>query len=76
MQTVRVDQLAEVLAQAVRDGMRLEQERIIKLLDDRKRQHTQLVTMRPNRSDDQINHTICRTLESAVSLIKGGNNAA
>jgi hypothetical protein len=35
MQTVRVDQLAEVLAQAVRDGMRLEQERIIKLLTER-----------------------------------------
>ena len=34
MQTVRVDQLANVLAEAVRDGVRLEQERIIKLLKD------------------------------------------
>lgn len=33
MQTVRVDQLANVLAEAVRDGVRLEQERIIKLLE-------------------------------------------
>jgi len=39
MQTVRVDQLAEVLAQAVRDGMRLEQERIIKLLEEQIEAH-------------------------------------
>ncbi len=75
MQTVRVDQLAEVLAQAVRDGMRLEQERIIKLLEERKSQveHSldRLGAMGKEYWEIQV-----RILEmsKAIELIKGENN--
>ncbi len=74
MQTVRVDQLAEVLAQAVRDGMRLEQERIIKLLEKRKSQveHSldRLGAMGKEYWEIQV-----RILEmsKAIELIKGEN---
>lgn len=64
MQTVRVDQLANVLAEAVRDGVRLEQARIIKLLEDKAFWLVHL-----DRLDE------VELLRNLIALIKGDGNA-
>jgi hypothetical protein len=71
MQTVRVDQLANALAEAVRDGMRLEQERIIKLLSDQQRQYGDFIKQRSDRKNIADYHAIERTYQTAIALIKG-----
>lgn len=63
MQTVRVDQLANVLAEAVRDGVRLERERIIKLLEGKKASEI-IYTTHPIEAD-------CDVIYRLILLIKG-----
>jgi hypothetical protein len=52
-------------------GQTDEREHIISLLQSRFEQHTRLLQARPNRKDDDYHHTICRTLQTAIDLIKG-----
>lgn len=59
MQTVRVDQLANVLAEAVRDGVRLEQARIVKLIE----------------SKEWVGETLVEDVTNLLVLIKGDGNA-
>jgi len=52
-------------------GARDERDRIIALLEQRKSNHTALLSFNSNRNDDAIQHTICRTLQTSIELIKG-----
>jgi hypothetical protein len=54
-------------------GAKAERERIIDLLKDEIAKHTKVLESRPNRADDNQRHTICRTYQAAITLIKGEN---
>ncbi len=53
------------------DGRDKERERIINLLQTAFDNHTQVLKLRPTRSDSDMRHTICRTYQEAINLVKG-----
>jgi hypothetical protein len=53
------------------DGRDKERERIINLLQTAFDNHTQVLKLRPTRSDSDVRHTICRTYQEAINLVKG-----
>jgi len=55
------------------DGRDKERERIINLLETALGNHTLVLKLRPTRSDSDMRHTICRTYQEAIALIKGKN---
>lgn len=56
-----------------KQGADAERERIIALLQQALDSHTKVLQLRPDRSDSDHRHTICRTYQSAIALIKGEN---
>jgi len=53
------------------DGRDNERKRIISLLQTAFDNHTQVLKLRPTRSDSDVRHTICRTYQEAINLVKG-----
>ena len=53
------------------EGRDKERERIINLLQTAFDNHTQVLKLRPTRSDSDMRHTICRTYQEAIDLVKG-----
>jgi hypothetical protein len=53
------------------DGRDKERERIINLLQTAFDNHTKVLHLRPTRSDSDMRHTICRTYQAAINLVKG-----
>jgi hypothetical protein len=50
-----------------------ERERIVALLETALANQTKVIEQRPSRSDSDVRHTICRTYQEAIALIKGEN---
>jgi hypothetical protein len=55
------------------DGRDKERQRILDLLQTALANHTLVLKLRPTRSDSDMRHTICRTYQEAIALIKGDN---
>jgi hypothetical protein len=55
------------------DGRDKERQRILDLLQAALANHTLVLKLRPTRSDSDMRHTICRTYQEAIALIKGNN---
>ena len=49
----------------------MERNRIIGLLQNEIDKHTKVLELRPDRSDADVRHTICRTYQVAIQIIKG-----
>lgn len=47
-----------------------ERERIIELLQKAFDNHTKVLELRPTRSDGDVRHTICRTYQEAIDLVR------
>ena len=52
-------------------GVRAERERIVALLETAMVNHAKVIVQRPSRLDTDVRHTICRTYQEAIALIKG-----
>lgn len=52
-------------------GEKDERERIIAVLQEKLDGYKNLILTRPDRKDDSTNHTIARTLQDTIDLIKG-----
>ena len=55
----------------VMDGRDAERKRIIGLLEQALANHTKVLELRPTRSDSDVRHTICRSYQEAIDLVKG-----
>jgi hypothetical protein len=53
------------------DGRDAERKRIIGLLEQALANHTKVLELRPTRSDSDVRHTICRSYQEAIDLVKG-----
>lgn len=53
------------------DGRDAERKRIIVLLEQALANHTKVLELRPTRSDSDVRHTICRSYQEAIDLVKG-----
>lgn len=53
------------------DGRDKERKRIIGLLEQALANHTKVLELRPTRSDSDVRHTICRSYQEAIDLVKG-----
>jgi hypothetical protein len=53
-----------------RQGEARERERIIALLETALANQTKVIKQRPSRSDTDVRHTICRTYQELIALIK------
>jgi hypothetical protein len=53
------------------DGRDAERKRIIALLKQTLANHTKVLELRPTRSDSDVRHTICRSYQEAIDLVKG-----
>jgi hypothetical protein len=53
-----------------RQGEVRERERIVALLETAMVNHAKVIVQRPSRSDTDVRHTICRTYQEAIALIK------
>jgi hypothetical protein len=47
-----------------------ERERIIGLLEQALANHTKVLELRPTRSDGDVRHTICRSYQEAIDLVR------
>jgi hypothetical protein len=56
-----------------RQGEVRERERIIALLENALANQSKVIESRPSRLDTDVRHTICRTYQEAIALIKGEN---
>jgi hypothetical protein len=53
-----------------KQGQVRERERIVALLETALANQTKVIEQRPSRSDTDVRHTICRTYQEAIALIK------
>lgn len=60
------------ITRAAEQGESYERTRIVDLLENEIAKHTKVLESRPDRSDSDRRHTICRTLQEAIDLIKKG----
>ena len=56
-----------------RQGEARERDRIVALLEMALANQTKVIEQRPSRLDTDVRHTICRTYQEAIALIKGEN---